>query len=330
MTFPTARQPIAIDRRTAARFLAAPLLAGLLGSAAAADWAPRAPVRLVVPFSPGGAADVLARLVEPGLRERLRQAVLVENRVGATGSIGADHVYSAPPDGLVLLVGNADGLSMYPHIVKTRFVPTRLVPVAPLGSTPFVLMGRADLPAADLKALLALARSRPLSYASAGTGSSMHVLSVALRDGAKIGEMVHVPYQGASPGLQALVAGQVDLMMVPAAIAGPYRSRLKAYGITTASRFDYFKDIPTLAEQGLSVVGESWLGVLAPPGTPADVVATLAGALREITTSADYRERLGQMGLATLDLGQPEFARYYLEAYRKWGDVIVAGNIKAD
>lgn len=318
-----------LTRRSFAK-LAGIALVGTAFDAQSATWSPSGPVKLVVPFAPGGAADALARLVEPGMRERLHQPVLVENKVGATGSIGADFVYKATADGTVLLVGNADGLSMYPHIAKTKFDPEKFIPIGPLGKTPFVLMGRSDLPVSDLKTLVALARTRLLTYATAGNGSAMHVLTAAFKEAAEIKEMVHVPYQGAGPALQAVVAGQVDLMMVPTAIAGPYRSRLKTFGITSQARFAYVQDVPTFKEQGLAVVGESWLGVLAPPNTRPEVISAVAQALREITANPEYLDRLAQMGLAPIALSQPEFSSYYLAAFKQWGDVIRAGDIKAD
>lgn len=318
-----------MNRRTVLKGIAA-----LFGSASAAaaenGWTPSGTVRLIVPFSPGGAADVLGRIIAPGMRQQLKQTVVVENKVGATGSIGADYVFSAPSDGQVLLIGNADGLSMYPHVAKTRFVATELVPVGPLARTPFILMGREDLPADDLKGLVALAQSRALTYSSAGAGSSMHVLTSAFKTAAKIGELVHVPYAGAAPALQALVAGQVDLMMVPTAIVGSNRARLKSFGVTSATRFDYVKEISTLTELGIPVVGESWLGVLAPPNTRPAIVSALSGALDAVVSSGDYRERVAQMGMAPIDLEGVGFAKYYQEQYCKWGAVIQAENIRAD
>lgn len=318
------------QRRQLLKFGVPLALGGIGGLAAAASWQPAGVVRIIVPFAAGGGADALARLASPGLGDRFRQPVVVENRPGATGAIGADFVFSAPADGLTLLLGSADGLSMYPHIAKTRFDATRFTPIAPLGRTPFILMGRPDLPAGNSKELVALAQSRSLTYANAGNGSSLHVMAVAFKDAAQIKEAVQVPYQGAAPALQALMASQVDVMMVPAGMAGPYMSRLKSFGVTTASRYGNVKDVPTLSEQGVAVVGESWLGIVGPPGLSADATASLSEAIREVTRSTDYRVRLDQLGLSWVDMSQGEFQKYYLDAYKHWGNVIAKGNIKLE
>ena len=198
---------------------------------------------------------------------------------------------------------------MYPHLSKTKWDATKFVPVAGLAKTAFVLMGRQDLPAADLQELLGLMKKQGLTYSTARAGSAMHVLTGAFGTTTKIDNLVHVRYQGAGPALQALVAGRVDLMMVPVAIAGQYRSRLKTYGVTAPQRVDVMKDVPTLSEQGVPVVGESWLGVLAPPGTPATITAVLAKAIGEIVASPEFQTRVAGMGMAPLTGMQPSSRR---------------------
>ena len=322
-------------RRQALKALVA---AGFLGAALTADaqaqaqapWKPSKTIRLIVPFAPGGASDALARLVAARLPDRLGVPVVVENKTGASGSIGSEFVYTAPPDGYTLITALADTHSMYPHLYKARFDATKFVPVAGFAKTAFVLMGRQDLPAANLKELLALAKKQGLSYSTAGAGSSLHVMSSVFETTAQLDKLVHVPYQGAGPAVQALAGGQVDVAMVPLGIAGPFRSRLKAYGVTTASRVEQMPDVPTLTEQGLPVVGESWMGMLAPPNTPAAITETLAKAVREIVTSPEFKTRVGELGMTPLTGTQAEFTKYYGDEYRKWGEVIRAGHMKID
>ena len=327
----TSTRTLAVNRRKLLTTTFAMLLAGTASTAEAQGvWKPSSPVKIIVPFAPGGAADVLARMISPGLQQRLGQSFVVENKAGASGSIASDYVYAAPPDGSTLLFGVADAHSMYPHLYKTRFDATKFVPIAGLAKTAFVLMGREDLPAANLQELIALMKKQSLTYSSAGAGSAHHVLGSVFGTAAKVDNLVHVPYQGAAPALQAVVAKQVDLMMVPVAIAGPYRSRLKAYGVTAVSRVDVMKDVPTLLEQGLPVTGESWLGLLAPPATPSAVTEAMASAVREIAAAPDFQKRVAELGMTPLSSTQAEFSKYYGDEYRKWGDVIRAANIKLE
>lgn len=306
------------------------LLGATLTAGAQTEWRPVNPVKIVVPFAVGGAADVLARMIAPGMQQRFGQTFTVDNKTGASGSIASDFVYSAPADGSVVLIGVADAHSMYPHITKTKWDATKLVPVAGLAKTAFILMGRNDLPAANLPELLALMKKQSLTYSSAGAGSAMHVLTGAFGVATKVDNLLHVPYQGAGPAVLALVSGQVDLMMVPVAIAGQHRSRLKVYGVTAPKRVDVMKDVPTLSEQGVAVVGESWLGVLAPPATPPTITDALSKAVREIVATPEFQTRVAEMGMTTITGTQAEFSTLYGDEYRKWGEVIKAAKIKLD
>ena len=321
-------------RTTSGRVLAIIAAACLLGIAHVADaqteWKPARPVKVVVPYPPGGAADLLIRYIGPGMTERLGQPVVVENKPGATGSIGSGYVYAAPADGLVLLIGVADPISIYPHLAKAPYDATKFVPVAGLASTAYVLLGRPDLPAGNLQELLALAKKQSLSYASAGTGSGPHMMTVAFARTAKIDNLLHVPYTGMAPALQALMGKQVDILLVAVGGATQYRSQLKFYGVSSAARVAALPDIPTLTEQGVPLVGEAWLGVLAPPNTPAATTAALSKAITGITAGAEFKAKVGELGMSPITGTQPEFARYYLDEYRKWGEVVRAANVKLE
>ena len=315
------------------QLLAALAGAGLLATGMAraqSAWKPSGPIKIVVPFPPGGSSDILARVISVNVGERLGQPVVVENRPGATGSIGAGYVYNAPADGTTLLLGITDVNSIYPHLVKGKMDATKFVPVSPLASTGFVLLGRPDLPAANLQELLALMRKGNLSYASAGTGSGPQLMAVAVAQAAKVDNLLHVPYTGMAPALTALMGGQVDIMLVAVGGATQYRSKLKFYGVSSAQRVAAIPDVPTLKEQGLNVVGEAWMGVLAPPGTPAAVTAALADAIERATSTAEYKAKVAELGMTTLTGSPAEFGKLYMDEYRKWGEVVRTANIKLD
>lgn len=306
----------------------------MLGTAplaqAQAAWKPTGPIKIVVPFPPGGSADILARYIGPTLIERLGQPVVVENKPGATGSIGSGYVYGAPADGTVLLLGVADAVSIFPHLSKNTMDVTRFVPVAGLAATAYVVLGRPDLPADNLQELVNLMKKQSLSYASAGPGSGPHMMTVAFARGAKVDNLLHVPYSGMTPALQALMGKQVDVMLVAVGGATQFRSRLKFYGVTSAARVPAIPDVPTLTEQGFPIVGEAWLGMLAPPNTPAATTATLAQIIREIVASTEFQGKVRDLGMTTITGTQSEFAKYYLDEYRKWGELVRSANIKLE
>jgi tripartite-type tricarboxylate transporter receptor subunit TctC len=293
-------------------------------------WKPSVPIKVVVPFPPGGSSDLLARFLGAGIGDKLGQPVVVENRPGATGSIGAGFVYNAPPDGTTLLVGITDVNSIYPHLTKSKMDATKFVPISPLASTGYVLLGRPGLPAANLQELLALMKKQSLTYASAGTGSGPHLMTAAFAQAAKVDNLLHVPYTGMTPALQALMGNQVDIMLVAVGGATQLRSKLKFYGVSSGERVAAIPDVPTLKEQGLNVVGEAWIGILAPPNTPAAVTAALARAINEATSTPEYKAKLLELGMTPLTGTSAEFGKLYMDEYRRWGEVVQAANIKLE
>jgi tripartite-type tricarboxylate transporter receptor subunit TctC len=317
-------------RQVLASLAAAPLAAAIPSARAQAAWKPANPIKIVVPFPPGGSSDILARFISAGLGEKLGQPVVVDNKPGATGSIGSTLVYGAPADGTTLLLGITDANSIYPHLAQTRYDATKFVPVAPLASTGFVLLGRPDLPANNLQELLALMKKEKLSYASAGAGSGPHMMAVAFTRAAGADNLLHVPYTGMAPALTALMAKQVDIMLVAVGGAAQYRSKLKFFGVSSAQRVAAIPDVPTLKEQGLDIVGEAWMGVLAPPGTPAAATAALAKAVGEVTATPEYKAKVVELGMSTLSGSPAEFGKLYMSEYRKWGDLVRAANIKLE
>jgi tripartite-type tricarboxylate transporter receptor subunit TctC len=317
-------------RQLLAALAVAPLLPVARIAQAQAAWKPAGPVKIVVPFPPGGSSDILARFISAGVGEKLGQPVLVDNKPGATGSIGSTFVYGAPADGTTLLLGITDANSIFPHLTQTRYDATKFVPVAPLASTGFVLLGRPDLPAGNLQELLALMKKEKLSYASAGSGSGPHMMAVAFSRAAKADTLLHVPYTGMAPALTALMAKQVDIMLVAVGGAAQYRSKLKFFGVSSAQRVAAIPDVPTLKEQGLDIVGEAWMGVLAPPNTPAAATATLAKAFNEVTATPEYKAKVAELGMSTLSGSPAEFGKLYMDEYRKWGDLVRAAGVKLE
>lgn len=319
-------------RAIAAAAVGTTLVVAVHPAAAQTAWKPASTIRFIVPWPPGGATDVQARLLAPDLTERLGQPVIVENRPGAAGSIGATQVFEAKPDGLTLLIAVVDN-SIYPQVKEgVRYDPTKFTPVAFLGSGPYILLGRSELPASTFQEFVALARKQQLTFANAGMGGSPHVVATAFGGEAKIDKMLHVPYQGMAPALQALLGNQTDALMVVTGGAIQYQGRLKLYAVAAKQRVPAVASVPTLTELGIPFVAEAWTGVVAPPGTPAPVVAALARAFNEATAVAAYRTKLGEIGMSmgSTPMSQPEFAKYYLDEYNKWGAVIRSANIKLD
>jgi tripartite-type tricarboxylate transporter receptor subunit TctC len=298
------------------------------GVFAQGSWIPTQPIKLIVPFAPGGGADIMARLVSDPLSKQLGQPVIVDNKAGASGSIGSEFVYRAAPDGYTLLVATLDSQGMYPHLRAVGFDSAKYVVIGGLAQMGYVLMGRSGMPEtlADLRAQL---KTKQATYGSGGAGSSLHVLMELFgkEAGAKL---LHIPYKGAGPALQDLLAGQIDLMMVPIATAPQYRGKLVTYGITSAERSPVLKDVPTLKETGLNVVGDSWAALLAPPGTPPAMTTRMAGALQKVLSIPEVDQKLRDLALTPITLSRPEFARFYTDEYRKWGDVIETANITLD
>ncbi len=318
----------AISRRG---FLTVAGLGSLLAAGARAQsptWVPTQPIRLVVPFAAGGGGDIMARLVAEPLGRALGQTVIVDNKAGASGAIGSEFVYRAAPDGLTLLFGSLDAQGMLPHMRKLSWDPDKFVPIAGVAQMGFMLMGRTGMPP-TLRDLLELAKTKPVSYGSAGSGSSIHVLGELLRQVTDT-QLLHIPYKGAGPALQDLLAGQIDLMLVPMASVPQVRSKLVVYGITSAQRSGMASDVPTLAQLQVPVTGDSWTCVLAPPGTPAHIAAALHAALYKVVTAPEMQRQWSDRGLAPLAMNQSEFANFYVAESRRWSSVIQKAKITAD
>lgn len=315
-------------RRTALKCIGATMALAATDVRAQSKWAPGRPVRIVVPFAPGGGADTSARLVAQRMGERLGQTVIVENRSGASGAIGTDYVYNAPPDGTVLMAATGDAQAVAPHVMRMHSETLKFVPLAGITRAGFVLMSRKNLPAANLKELIALGRKQSLTYSSAGTGSAINVVTAALAQILELRSPLEIPYQGGGPAILALLAGEVDLMMVPGSIAGTHLSKLKAYGYTSDKRSRFLSAIPTLAEQGYPLTADSWTGIVAPPGTPSRIADVLSRAIYETVNDPAMQAQFEQQNRESFQLNRNQFADYYKHEYESWGRMAAQAGIK--
>jgi len=258
---------------------------------------PVKPIRLVVGQAPGGATDVIARLVAPRFGEHLGQSVVVENRTGAAGSIGAAFVAKSPPDGYNLLVISSS-YAINPGLYKDLpFDPVRdLAPVTLIAEAPFLLVVHPSMPAQSVKALIALAKAKPgaLNFASGGSGSSGQLAGELFKYLAGV-DMVHVPYKGAGPALVDVIAGQVHMTFASVLSSLPHvkSGRLRPLGVTSAQRSVAIPQLPTLAEAGVKGYRTTtWYGLLAPANTPAPIVSRLSGEMRKLLESGDVKNRI--------------------------------------
>jgi tripartite-type tricarboxylate transporter receptor subunit TctC len=310
------------------------LAAGAALAAAPALAFPDQPVRLVVPWNAGGATDVITRALAQAMTPLAGQPVIVENRPGANGAIGAQAVATARPDGHMLLVGTAETHAINPLVFsRLAYDPASLTPVAIFAQGPFALVVRSGLGAESLADFLRLARAQPgrLTYASWGVGSTSQLAAVRVIQAAGL-DLLHVPFTGAAPAYTALVAGQVDAMFMNAGPAeGLARDgRVRILGVGSAERVPLIPQVPTLREQGLDIEAANWFGLLGPSGVPAAAVERLAAIVAEAVRAPATVEGFRAQGIVPFFLG-PEESRRFLEVDReRWGAVIRALNIRLD
>jgi tripartite-type tricarboxylate transporter receptor subunit TctC len=319
-----------------------PMLAALIVVAVAgalraeAQNYPERMIRIVVPFTAGGPVDIVARLVAQRMALSLKQNVIVENRVGGGGVIGAKAVANAEPDGYTLLAGNVSTLAVLPAVTRNRdYDPARnFVAVAKVSDSPELLVVDPAFPARSVGDLVARAKANPgkFNYGSSGYGNVTHLVAEWFK--AKTGtDIVHVPYKGLSDTVTGLIGHQV--IMAFGAIEGALPlvadGRLRALAVTSASRFPLVPDLPTMIESGVDgFVVTSFEGVVAPAGTPAAIVARLNAAINEAVASADIRARFAALGLEPSTGSPQEFARFFAAETRKWANVVATAGIAAE
>jgi tripartite-type tricarboxylate transporter receptor subunit TctC len=306
-----------------------------LGVPASAETFPSRPVTIVVPFPPGGTADLLPRIIADKLRERWGQTVIVENRPGAAGTTGSTWVANASADGYVLLASPAGPLVINKLVQKAfSFEPLDLSPIAVLAAVPSVLTVRADFPAATVAEFIAYGKANPrkLNYASQGPGSTSHLTAVMFANMTGV-EMVHVPYKGSSPALADLMAGNVDLMFdnLGSSLAYHHAGRVRILAIAARQRAAALPDLPTLHESGLAGFDSStWFALVAPSRTPADVVARINRDVTGILQRQDVRARLTNLGLSPVG-DTPDVARdFMVSESRRWAAVVKQAGISPE
>jgi tripartite-type tricarboxylate transporter receptor subunit TctC len=297
---------------------------------------PQRPVRIVVPYTTGGSNDVIARLLAQQLQEAWGQPVVVENKPGAAGNIGASDIAKSAPDGHSLLLTNINIVSMNPGLIANMpFDPQKdFAPISLLGTTALALVVHPSVPANNVRELIDLARKGPgrLNYASSGNGSPQHMSAEMFKAMTKT-SLTHIPYRGAAPAVNDLLAGQVQVtvgvvnQLIPHIRAG----KLKALGVTTQKRLAQLPDVPTLDEAGVpGYESEIWLGLAAPSTTPPAIIEQINQAVRKAMASADVVSKLQSQGIDVLVSSPDQMRQRGLEDLKRWGDIIRTAGIKVD
>jgi len=312
------------------------ILLGLGPLAQAQGWPARQPLKLIVPFPPGGGSDSVARALAPRLAERLGQQVVVDNRAGAGGSIGTEAAVRAAPDGYTLVLASVSEIAINPSLYPRLGYDTvrDLVPVAQAALTPMVVLASNSLPVASITDLLRHARANPgqLNVASAGNGTVTHLSGELFRITHGL-TWTHVPYKGTGPALTDLGGGQVQLMFLPPPPALPLVKAGKArlLAVSGRQRLPSLPDVPTVAEAGgPEYVVDNWYGVFVPAATPADIVARLAEEIQFIQRSPEFAATLGPMGVTPGALVRGEFAGYVRTEVERWSRVVRTAGVKID
>lgn len=293
----------------------------------AADY-PSKPVRVVVPFPPGGTLDILARGLAPDLSTRLGQQIVIENRPGANGVIGYDLVARSSADGYTLLIGGGSGIAVHPALLaKLPYDPIKaFAPVGMLARFPSVLIATPSFPAGSVTELIALAKASPgkFSYGSPGTGNINHLVGESFKSLAGV-DLVHVPYKGAALVITDVIAGHVPVgfVLLPGALPQMRAGKLKALAVTTSQRVAAAPNLPTMAEAGVPGVDiVDWAGVFAPAGTPNDVVSRLNQDIAKVVSSAEIRQRWIDQGLEPRIATSDEVATTIRSDVDKWGKIV--------
>jgi tripartite-type tricarboxylate transporter receptor subunit TctC len=308
----------------------------MLPGLTAAENYPSHSVKIVVPFPAGGSNDIIARILAQKLSERTGQQFFVENRGGAGGNIGADAVAKSPADGYTLFVTAPPPLTTNAALYKSLpFNPeTDFAPVALLATVPIVLMVHPSVPAKNVQELVALAKAKPgtLNFGSSGIGTTNHLAGELLKRMTEI-DIVHVPYKGAAPAMNDLIAGHIPILFdnMPAVLPQVQGGSVRAIAVAGATRASALPDVPTVAEQGVTgFEAFSWFGLVAPAKTPAPVLATLQAEVETILKMPDVEKRFAELGAQPGALSGAAFGRFLAEDTAKWTKIIQASGATAD
>ena len=321
-----------ITRRHALLSTAAALAAPI--AFAQADKWPSKPVRIVVPYPPGGSSDIIARAISNILADSLKQSVIVDNKPGANGNLGADLVAKSAPDGYTLLLCDVGALAISPSVYpKLPLDPSKeLRGVTMLAYSPHLLVVHPSVPANNLKELVALSKQKDLNFAVSGTGGAPHLAGVSLAN-AVGARWQYVPYKGGSQAITDTVGGQTQVMMNGMLATYPHvqSGKLKLLAVSKRSRMPLIGEVPTIAEQGVpGFESGSWQGILAPKGTPEAVVQKLNAALVSAIRNPEVRGRLAGQGAEVVTMTPQEQDQFFATERKRWAQVVAASNIKAE
>jgi len=308
-------------------------LAALCASGAVAQPYPGKAIRIVVGFAPGGGTDIVARIIGAKLSETWKQPVLVDNRAGATGTIGADIVAKSPPDGYTLILGHVNSHGIAPNLFKKLPYDAQrdFEMVAYVGYVPNVLVVHPSIPAKNVKELIAIAKSRPgqMSYASSGVGSTQHLAGEMLKLISGI-DIIHVPYKGSGPAVVDLLAGHVVMNFdtMPPVLPHIKSGRMRALAVTTPRRAGPLPDVPTMVEAGLKGFEmTNWYGFMAPGKTPRDIVVKLNGEINKIMGLPEQKSRLEEVGTQLEPMSTEQFTKFLASEITKYAKLVKASGV---
>ena len=321
--------------RTLIKLLLVAVCTGITALAGAQTYPAKA-VRIIVPFPPGAGVDIVTRAVSGRLGEALGQQLIVDNRAGAGGIVGAEIAAKAPADGYTLFMGTAGILTVIPHMnSKAPYSPERdFIPISLVAGVPSMLVVHPSLPVKSVRDLIALARARPgaLNYASTGNGTLPHLAAEFFKAQAKI-NMVHIAYKGSAPATTDLLSGQVEVFFgnVLSVIEQVRSGRLRALTVTSLQRQAVAPDVPTMVESGFpGFEAGTWFGLLAPAGTPRDIIARLHTDIAKTVRLPDVQKQLAGQGATTIGNTPEQFAAYIRTESAKWAKVLAASGVRGD
>ena len=302
---------------------------------AAQAW-PSKPIKIIVPYPPGGTSDILARALSPGLQSALGQPIVVENKPGATGNVGADFVAKSPADGYTLLLADIGSLAISPSVFSTLpFEPVKdFAPVIMVAYSPHLLVVHPSVPAKDARELVMLAKGKPdmFNFAVSGMGGANHLAGIDFAQRAGI-KWTYIPYKGGSQALTDMVGGQANVMFNGMLATYPFvkDNKLKVLAISSARRFSAAPDIPTVAESGMpGFETGSWQGIVAPAGTPPEVVNKLHATITSILGTAEMKDRLDKAGAELRPMSPAQFGAFIRDERDRWAKVVKESGAKFD
>ena len=325
-----------MKRTTFLSIATASLLAALLPGAAHAQGYPNKPIRLIVPYAPGGATDIIGRAAAAELTKTMGQQVIIENRPGAGGNLGAEQVARSAPDGYTLLVSPSSLHGITPFLyTKLPYDPNKdLAPVIVLGSFANVLVMNPSIKANSVSELVALIKASPgkFTYASSGSGSTIHLSGEMFKSMLNI-DIAHVPYKGSSPALTDLMGGQVSIMFdnIPSAITFIRSGKLKPLATTGPTRSSSLPELPTMIEAGFpGYISTAWFGIVAPAGTPKEIIARINAEGQKVTKSPDFIKRMNELGYDIVGGSPEQMGAMIQEELKRWGPVVKSSGAQVD